>query len=203
VRRLSSRGSHETSWRAACGTALAALPKTGAYAYQPTQWRCNVRMGSRTFQAMASFWPTPTEVFAPPMNQIPKAVFSKQGAPVLEAAAATLRNTQDQASDTRTGPLQPGAESWAEAYVASGDLAREITRLKAEDGKPIVAHGGAAFARSLIARNLVDEYVLLVYPIALGKGLSIFSDLPEPRPLELVRSKTFPLGAVAQTYRPA
>jgi dihydrofolate reductase len=100
------------------------------------------------------------------------------------------------------GQLQPGAESWAEAYVASGDLFDEITKLKAMDGKPIIAHGGAAFARSLIAHNLVDEYVLLVYPIALGKGLSIFSELPAPRALELVRSKAFPLGAVAQIYRP-
>jgi dihydrofolate reductase len=160
-------------------------------------------MGSRTFQSMAAFWPTATGVFAPPMNQIPKAVFSKQGPAILKAAATTLRDAQTQAAgDIQTGQLQPGAESWAEAYVASGDLADEITKLKAKDGKPIVAHGGASFARSLIAQNLVDEYVLLVYPIALGKGLSIFSDLPTPRPLELVRSKVFPLGAVAQVYRP-
>ena len=152
-------------------------------------------MGSRTFQSMAAFWPTATTVFAPPMNQIPKAVFSKQGPAVLKAAAQGLRHAQ-------AGQLQPGAESWAEAYVASGDLADEITRLKAQDGKPIVAHGGAAFARSLIAQNLVDEYVLLVYPIVLGKGLAIFSDLPAPRPLKLVRSKAFPGGAVAQIYRP-
>lgn len=146
-------------------------------------------MGSRTFQGMASFWPTATGPFAPPMNQIPKAVFSKQGSAVLKPAPTT-------------GQLQPGAESWADAYVASGDLADEIAKLKAKDGKPIVAHGGAAFARSLIAQNLVDEYVLMVYPIALGKGVPIFSDLPAPRPLKLVRSKAFPLGSVAQIYRP-
>jgi len=158
-------------------------------------------MGSRTFQGMAAFWPTATGVFAPPMNQIPKAVFSKQGPAILKAATTTLRDAQAQAGDTQTG-LQPGAESWAEAYVASGDLADEITKLKAQDGKPIIAHGGAAFARSLVAQNLVDEYVLLVYPIALGKGVPIFSDLPAPRPLKLVRSRAFPLGAVAQIYRP-
>ena len=162
-------------------------------------------MGGRTLHSKAAFWPTATGVFSPPMNQIPKAVFSKQGPAVLKAVAATLNELRDprvQAGDKQTGPLQPGAESWAEAYVASGDLADEITKLKGMEGKPIFAHGGAAFARSLIAQNLVDEYVLLVYPIALGKGLSIFSDLPAPRPLELVRSKVFPLGAVAQVYRP-
>lgn len=168
-------------------------------------WNASLHiMGSRTFQGMAAFWPTATGVFAPPMNQIPKAVFSKHGPAVLNAATATLKGLRDtQAGDTPSGRLQPGAESWAEAYVASGDLVDEITSLKAQDGKPIVAHGGAAFARSLIAQNLVDEYVLLVYPIALGKGVPIFSELPAPRTLELVSSRSFPLGAVAQIYRPA
>lgn len=161
-------------------------------------WNASLHiMGSRTFQSMATFWPTSTIVFAPPMNQIPKAVFSKSGPSILKADALA------RVGDSQTGQLQPGAESWAEAYVASGDLAEEIAKLKAEDGKPIFAHGGATFARSLIAQNLIDEYVLLVYPIALGKGLPIFSGLPTPRPLKLVRSKTFPSGAVAQTYRPA
>jgi dihydrofolate reductase len=136
-------------------------------------------MGSSSFQTMATFWPTSTMVFAPPMNQIPKAVFSKQGPAILKAAATTkeIKDAQAQTGDTQTGQLQPGAESWAQAYVASGDLADEINGLKAKDGKPIIALGGATFARSLIAQNLVDEYALLVHPIALGKGVPIFSDL--------------------------
>jgi dihydrofolate reductase len=159
-------------------------------------------MGSRVFRDMAAFWPTSTAVFAPPMNQIPKAVFSKQEAAVLKAVTTTEGLSGIQAGGVQAGRPQPGAESWAEAYVASGDLTSEIARLKAKDGKPIIAHGGAAFARSLIARNLVDEYALMVYPMALGKGLPIFSDLPAPRPLKLVESRGFPLGTVAQIYRP-
>ena len=160
-------------------------------------------MGSRTFHDMAAYWPTSTGVYAPPMNQIPKAVFSRQGVAVLMAATTTrtLEDARDQAGDTQTGVLQPGAGSWAQAYVAAGDLTDEVNRLKAGEGKPIVAHGGAGFARSLIARNLVDEYALLVHPIALGRGLPIFSDLPAPRPLKLVRSKAFPGGCAAQIYR--
>ena len=160
-------------------------------------------MGSRVFQSMAAFWPTAATPFAAPMNQIPKAVFSSQGVAVLKAATTILRNARAQTGDSQTGQLQPGAESWAEAYVAGGELAHEIAMLKATDGKPIIAHGGAFFARSLIAENLVDEYALMVYPIALGKGLPIFSDLTSPRPLKLVGSKVFPRGAVAQSYRPA
>jgi len=149
-------------------------------------------MGSRAFRDMASVWQTSTLPFAAPMNQIPKAVFSRQGPAVLKAAA-----------NIPAEQLQPGGESWLKAYVAGGDLTEEITRLKAQDGKPIIAHGGASFARSLVAQNLVDEYALLVIPIALGKGLPIFSELPARRPLKLVSSKAFPGGAVAQTYRPA
>ncbi|URK88267.1 dihydrofolate reductase family protein [Rhizobium sp. RCAM05350] len=46
--------------------------------------------------------------------------------------------------------------------MASGDLADEIAGLKTHDGKPIIAHGGGAFPRSLIAQGLVDQYALLV-----------------------------------------
>ena len=171
-----------------------------------TVWNASLHiMGSRTFHAMAAYWPTSTEVYAPPMNQIPKAVFSRQGLAALKAAntTAALRDARANAGTGQSAQLQPGAESWAEAYVAAGALADEVAKLKAQDGKPIIAHGGASFARSLIAADLVDQYVLLVHPIALGKGLPIFSDVAMPRRLKLMSSKTFPAGAVAQIYRPA
>ena len=162
-------------------------------------------MGSRTFAGMAAFWPTSIDVFAPPMNQIPKAVVSKQG-PALLKAAATAKGLEDahvDALNTQRQPPQPGAESWVEAYVASGDLADEITKLKTRAGKPIIAHGGAALARSLIAQELVDQYALLVHPVLLGKGLPVFSDVAQPRRLKLISSTAFPGGAVAHIYRPA
>ncbi|MDP3492113.1 MAG: dihydrofolate reductase family protein [Hyphomonadaceae bacterium] len=164
-------------------------PESKAWAVGVT-WNASLHiMGSRTFQGMAPFWPTSTMEFAAPMNQIPKAVFSKQGPAILKAATVTEG--------------LPGAESWAQAYVASGDLGDEIAKLKAQDGKPILAHGGVSFARSLVARGLVDQFVLGIHPIALGKGLPLFSDLAAPRPLKLVSSTAFPGGAVAQVYRPA
>lgn len=87
--------------------------------------------------------------------------------------------------------------------MASGDLAEDIARLKAQEGKPIIAHGGASFARSLVARGLVDRFALLVHPVALGRGLPVFSKLAAPTRLELTSSKAFPGGAVAQVYRVA
>jgi dihydrofolate reductase len=170
-----------------------------------TIWNASLHiMGSRTFHDMAAWWPTSTEVYAPPMNLIPKAVFSRQGPAVLKGGdtTAALRDARANAGPGQTAELQPGAESWTQAYVASGDLAEEVAKLKAGDGKPIVAHGGAGFVRSLVAAGLIDQYALLVHPIALGQGLPIFSGLDTPRPLKLVSSKAFPGGSVAQVYRP-
>lgn len=157
-------------------------------------WNASLHIkGSRTFHGMAAWWPTSTDQFAAPMNQIPKAVFSRRGPPILANATTAT---------TRAAP-QAGAESWAQPYVASGDLAEEIARLKAQQGKPIVAHGGVSFARSLVAGGLVDRFALLVVPVALGQGLPLFSELAAPARLELVSSRAFPGGAVAQTYRAA
>lgn len=167
-------------------------------------WNASLHiMGSRTFRDMAHFWPTSTEVFAAPMNQIPKAVFSGQGKAVLEAAGATvgLSDALANAGATQSAQRQPGAESWERAYVATGDLVEEIGRLKSQPGKPIIAHGGAAFAGSLVAAGLVDQYDLLVHPVALGSGLSVFSGLAAPKRLKLVSSTAFPKGSVAQIYR--
>ena len=171
-----------------------------------TIWNASLHiMGGRSFQAMAAYWQTSTDVFAPPMNQIPKAVFSRQGLADLMNAdtVAGLDEARARAGATQSAELQPGAETWAEAYVASGDLAEEIAKLKAQEGKPIIAHGGVSFARSLVAQGLVDQFALIVAPVALGKGLPLFSGLAAPTPLKLTSSKAFPGGAVAQIYRPA
>lgn len=164
-------------------------PEAVAFGVETT-WNASLHiMGSHSFQVMAPFYPTATIPFAAPMNQIPKAVFSSRGRAVLAAATVTEGLA--------------GAASWAEAYVAGGALADEIARLKAQDGKPILAHGGVAFARNLVAEGLVDEFILAVHPIALGQGLALFSELAAPAPLRLVSSKAFPGGMVAQVYRPA
>ena len=169
-------------------------------------WNASLHiMGSRSFSAMASYWRTSTDQFAPPMNQIPKAVFSRQGPAVLRNVnkAAALNAARANAASGQSAELQPGAGSWAQAYVASGDLAEEIAMLKAQKGKPIIAHGGVSLARSLVAQELVDQFALIVAPVALGKGLPLFSELAAPTPLKLVSSTAFRGGAVAQIYRAA
>jgi len=156
-------------------------------------WQAGVHiMGSRTFRDMASYWPFSSEVYAAPMNEIPKVVFSKNPSVTSPAARAEAR-ISDPAKE----------KSWREARVMSGDLATDIAQLKSEPGKDIMAHGGASFARSLVRLGLVDEFQLLVHPIVRGQGLPLFSELPKPVALQLVSATTFPAGAVAHVYRPA
>jgi dihydrofolate reductase len=169
-----------------------------------TLWTAGLHiMGSRTFRDMAAHWPTATDMFAPPMNEIPKAVFSRQG-PAILTSVKTARDDAGAGTGTASSAaLQPGAGSWAQTDVASGELAAEIAALKAQGGKPIIAHGGVRFARSLVAARLIDRFVLLVHPVALGNGLPVFSDLAAPMSLKLESARAFPGGAVAQVYRAA
>jgi len=142
-------------------------------------------MGSTTFKSMRAYWPSSGLPFAEPMNKIPKAVFTQKGAIELTGI------------DDTSGNLQ----SWNDACIATGDLAEEIKRLKAQPGKYILAHGGAGFAQSLIATGLVDEYQLAVHPVVLGSGKPIFTKLHEPLYLTLLEDKTFSSGTRACVYR--
>ena len=146
-------------------------------------------MGRKSFEIMAPYWPTATGPFAAPMNEIPKALFTKKGFKGIDPGQPT---TTEQST---------AAASWAEARVFDGDLAEGIKELKAESGKPIVAIGGVGFMQSLITTGLIDEYHLAIHPVALGAGLPIFTDLTSPLYLKLVHAKTFPGGVIAKTYR--
>jgi dihydrofolate reductase len=145
-------------------------------------------MGRKSFEGMAPYWPTATGPFAAPMNEIPKALFTKKGFKGIDPG------------NTATAELSPAAATWAEARVFDRDLAEVIGELKAEPGKPIVAIGGAGFMRSLIATGLIDEYLLAIHPVALGSGLPIFTDLGIPLYLKLVDVKNFPGGVVVHHY---
>jgi dihydrofolate reductase len=140
-------------------------------------------MGRKSFESMSSYWPTAAGPFAVPMNKIPKGVFTKGGYKGI--------NIQ---------PESAAAASWAEAKIFDGDLAKEIKELKSQDGKSILALGGAGFMRSMIATGLIDEYHLNTHPVVLGTGLPIFNGVEHPMDLKLVETKSFPGGIVAHVY---
>jgi dihydrofolate reductase len=153
-------------------------------------WQASLHaMGHNSYRNMAAYWPTSTDPVATPMNTIPKVVFSRSGTvspPAIESTSA-----------------DPAVlEGWVHPLVAGKDLAADIQRLKSEDGGPILAHGGASFASSLVAAHLVDVFHLVVHPVALGRGLPIFAELENPLHLKLEEAKEFKSGVAIKTYRP-
>lgn len=161
-----------------------------AWALQQYQDAGMIIMGRKSFESMVKYWPTATGPFAGPMNEIPKGLFTHGGFTGMDPALLKA------AEESRA------AASWAAATVFSGDLTQEITTLKSQPGKTIMAAGGAGFMRSLIAKGLIDEYHLVTHPVILGKGLPIFTEIPQPVDLKLAEVKSFPGGIVAHIYRP-
>jgi len=154
-----------------------ALPEDPALKKIKLEWLRGVgmyAMGRVTYNEMAAHWPFSTDDYAAPMNELPKVVFSK-----------SLENAE-----------------WNDSRVARGELVEEISALRRESGGDIVAWGGANFAQELSRHALVDEYRLVINPVALGNGLPLFKDLSAPIELRLVEAKTFPNGSALHVYQP-
>jgi dihydrofolate reductase len=133
-------------------------------------------MGGTAYREMASFWPDSPHPYAAVMNDIPKVVFSTS--------------------------LSDDEATWPTTRVARGDLATEIAAIKEEEGPDVIAWGGAEFASSLVAGDLIDEYRLAIQPVAVGTGNPLFGQLPATQYLDLGEVKSFACGAVVHTYTP-
>ena len=91
---------------------------------------------------------------------------------------------------------------WKNTVLAKGDLVDEITKLKKQDGKDIIAYGGATFVSALIKQGLIDEFHLFINPTAIGNGMTIFKELDSKQNLTLVKSTSFDCGIVVLNYEP-
>ncbi len=88
------------------------------------------------------------------------------------------------------------------AQLATGDLADEVAKLRAQPGKD-VAVGGAGLASSLIKLNLIDEYRPFISPIVLGGGTPFFPPVERAIDLELIETRTFASRVIYARYRRA
>ena len=135
--------------------------------------------GRITYEHMASFWPTPyaienIPVVAERMNALPKIVFSR---------------TLDEAS-------------WENTRLVKRGMAAEIRKLKKQQGKQIAILGSGSIVSQLASEGLIDEYQIVVNPIVLGKGRTLFDDIKAMLPLKLARTRTFANGNVLLCYEP-
>ncbi|MER5778622.1 dihydrofolate reductase family protein [Streptomyces sp. NPDC002039] len=136
-------------------------------------------LGRRTYDIFAGHWPRytdPTDPIASRLNGLPKYV-----------ASTTLKEP-----------------AWAGTTVIDGEhLPAEITRVKDELEGELQVHGSGALAQWLLARDLVDELNLLVFPVFLGAGRRLFPTGGLPTACEVVDSRTTTKGTSIHTYRPA
>lgn len=130
-----------------------------------------ILMGRKTYEGMAAHWPNLNDPIAKIMNSIEKVVFSR-----------TLKDVP-----------------WSGARLANSSLTEEVASLKQAKGKRIGIAGGAGFAQAAIAANFIDEYRLLMHPVALGQGLPLFV---ESLQLERIDSTDLHSGVTITTYRP-
>ena len=130
-----------------------------------------ILMGRVNYEGQSVTWPAAEGPLADIMNGVEKVVFS-----------TTLESVD-----------------WQGARLATDPPEVEIARLKAQDGGPLGASGGATFARYLTSHGLLDEYRLTVHPVFLGSGKPIFA---ERTALEPLTSTDYPNGVVVKTFRP-
>jgi len=88
---------------------------------------------------------------------------------------------------------------WHNSQVMRQIDPQEINTFKQQDGKDMLIYGSASIVQQLAQLSLIDEYQLLVHPVALGRGKPLFSDRVK---LKLVSAKPFRSGVVLMTYQP-
>jgi dihydrofolate reductase len=134
-------------------------------------------LGRKTYEEFASYWPQqgPEVEMAEQMNAMPKLVVS-----------TTLDTVE-----------------WQNSTLIKGNVAEELTKLKQQPGKNIGITGSMTLVESLLRSGVLDELMLLVHPIVVGKGKRLFDGAGSTVPLKLISSQTFSTGVLALTYAPA
>ncbi len=135
--------------------------------------------GRVTYQLMASYWPTEAAirddpVVAEKMNNLPKIVFSR-----------TLSTVE-----------------WQNTRLVKENVAQEIAKLKQQPGKDIAIFGSSDLTVALTQMGLVDEYRIMVNPVVLGSGKTLFKGIKDKLNLKLEKARTFRSGNVLLYYEP-
>jgi len=152
-------------------------PEFKEFAEKNASGNSEMLFGRITYQLMASYWPTPMAaqndpVIANRMNSSKKVVFSK-----------TLKEA-----------------SWNNTRVVSGDLLAEVRAMKEAAGDPMVMMGSGSVVAQLAAAGLIDEYQMVVTPVVLGAGRTMFEGMTKRIPMRLTKTRAFSNGNVFLTY---
>lgn len=132
-------------------------------------------LGRKTYDIFAGYWPKQAGPMADSLNGARKFV-------------ATHR---------------PDSLGWGPVESLGADIAAGIRKAKKAVGPDLIVWGSSSLTPLLIAEQLADEVVLLVFPVLIGRGKRIYSDRVAPSGLKLVSSKAAPSGVMISTYTPA
>ena len=154
------------------GAPYAAMTEVGEYFGSAG----SLLLGRRTYEDFYRVWPARNDSpFTPWLTNIQKHV----------------------ASTTLHEPLP-----WANSTLLMGDARDAVAKLRAEPGDDMLVLGSGVLVRSLMSRNLVDLFVLLIHPLVLGSGERLFAEGVSGAALRLTGSKTTFTGVVVATYEP-
>jgi dihydrofolate reductase len=133
--------------------------------------------GRRTYEDFFRVWP------------------SRKGNPFTEVLNTMTKYV---ASRTLREPLP-----WSNSVLLEGEATQSVARLKAQEENDLVILGSGELVQSLMRRHLIDQYLLIMYPLVLGTGRRLFADGGTFEKLRLVDSRTAPTGVIVATYASA
>jgi len=131
-------------------------------------------LGRRTYDAWAGFWP--------------------------KAGDSPIANGLN-AATKYVATHRPDGLDWVPAKYLGEDIIAGIRDLKSTDGPDLIVCGSSTLTSLLLEHGLVDEVILIVYPVLLGRGKRFFSDTADARELAFVSSKATPTGVLMNSYR--
>ncbi|MGI4875492.1 MAG: dihydrofolate reductase family protein [Janthinobacterium lividum] len=136
--------------------------------------RFDLLLGRRTYDAWAGFWP--------------------------KAGDSPIANGLN-AATKYVATHRPDSLEWGPVRDLGADISGGIRGVKATDGPDLLVCGSSTLTSLLLGQGLVDEVLLLVYPVLLGRGKRFFSDTADPCELAFVSTQATPTGVLLNTYR--
>src|SRR5216117_4044225 len=132
-------------------------------------------LGRRTYDIFAGYWP------------------KAENGPIANGLNAATKYVATH---------RPDSLGWGQVKDLGKDIVEGIRGIKSKDGPDLIVWGSSTLTSVLLEQGLVDEVLLLVCPVLLGRGKRFFSDSANPRELALVSTKAAPSGVLMNTYRP-
>jgi len=149
-------------------------PEIGALLRKQMNSSFDLLLGRKTFDIWAAFWPQHGEIW-PRVNEATKYV----------------------ASNTMS------SSKWQPSVFLSGDVAEKVAALKRQEGPDLHLWGSSNLLQTLMKRDLVDCFWLMIYPLTLGSGKRLFADGTNPAAFKVTESKVGPSGIIFAKYERA